>query len=550
MQRRPLLSVACPLLLLLACENGGAGGDSQDSEGSITNPPASTTDESAGESDTESPTTGEPFAPIPARGGIKVSRVEANPGVAIALWRDGAAVGGAERNAYMPGDRDTMIRVYVDVPEDTWEARELEAHLHLVGGGVDKVFTKKLLVEGDSRDSGLESTFFFGVTAESIVPNLKFEVTLWETAPGQEDAPEGEVPPRAPYEGTGFVGVESSPQNMRLVVVPIDYSFGGCQAKVDPEEWRKKFEDALYQQNPLGTLDLEFREHFKVTWDMTKYNGLSQLVSEMSQLRADDGVDPNVYYYGLFDNCGQCIAAGDGAMSGCTLGLAANITGDAKSDGWGRASAGQIEADTEGTFVHEVGHTQGRRHIECAGAGIQAAGTDPSYPYSGGVIGVWGFGIRDFKLRHPKTHADYMSYCGSVWVSDWQWNATYQRIKTLSGWDMENAAPAEAGPGLLVGAIDEGQEMWWTVPGTLDDAAPRSATHAVDFVFPDRVTPAAAQVSVRPHGTTTNVVVPLPAGFDPEELQELVLRAPEGESVVVPERVRWLHRPDLKKKAP
>ncbi|MFY0541658.1 hypothetical protein [Nannocystis pusilla] len=50
-----------------------------------------------------------------------------------------------------------------------------------------------------------------------------------------------------------------------------------------------------------------------MTFDMTEYQGLSRLVSEMSQLRTAEGADPNVYYYGLFDNCGECIGGGAGS---------------------------------------------------------------------------------------------------------------------------------------------------------------------------------------------------------------------------------------------
>ena len=117
------------------------------------------------------------------------------------------------------------------------------------------------------------------------------------------------------------------------------------------------------------------------------------------------------------------------------------------------------------------------------GAGVEAAGTDPSYPYEGGVIDKWGFGVRDFGLRHPQLNADYMSYCGQVWCSDWQWNATYQRILTLSKWPKSGAGrPADdgaKGPGVLIGAVDpDGKQMWWTGPGGLSPSRQPSATHA------------------------------------------------------------------------
>ncbi|WAS97564.1 hypothetical protein [Nannocystis punicea] len=499
---------------------------------------------------TAEPTTGEPFEAFPARGGIVIDRVEANSGVAVAIGKDGAEVGGADRVAYLPARRDTLIRAYVKLPED-WVPRELEAQLKLSGGGVDKVYTAKMLVENDSRDSDLTSTFSFGVKAEHVQPGLKYSITLWETAPGAEDMPEGDVPPQSPHSGNAFVGIEDAIANMRVVLVPVAYDFGGCQATVDGAAIEGKFKQALFQQNALESLDFTVHEPYPVTFDMTQYQGLSRLVSEMSQLRTAEGADPNVYYYGIFDNCGECIGGGDGIATGCTVGLAADITGPDKSDASRRAAAGQMTGKPEDTFVHEIGHTQGRRHIECPGGNSQ--GNDGTYPHANGIIGVWGFGIQDIRLRHPSTHSDYMSYCGSTWVSDWQWNNTYQRIRTLSGWDLEGApAPGHDHPGeggLLLGAIDDGQQIWWTAPGSLGDDVPRSATHTVDFEFADGTMPVAAQVSVRPHGTTLNIVAPLPADFDQRQLQGLTLRAPEGDSAVEPTAVRWLHRPDRLKAA-
>ncbi|MDC0667295.1 hypothetical protein [Nannocystis radixulma] len=536
------LSVASACSDDLSANSGTEGPDTSGVSATDTDPPGDTT--------TGEPTTGEAFEPIPARGGIVIDRVEANSGVAVMIGKDGGEVTGADRVGYLPARRDTLVRAYFKLPEG-WTPREIEAQLQLSGGGVDKVYKNKILVENDSRDSDLKSTFSFGVKAEDIQPGLKYSITLWETAPGQEDSPEGDVPPQAPHTGAAFVGIENTVAKMRVVLVPVAYNYGECQATVDGAAVEAKFKSALFQQNALEELELTIHEPYAVEFDMTEYQGLSRLVSEMSQLRTAEGADPNVYYYGLFDNCGACIGSGSGTQAGCTVGLAADITGDSKSDASRRAAAGQMIGKPEETFVHEIGHTQGRRHIECPGGNSQ--GNDGTYPHANGIIGVWGFGIQDIRLRHPSTHSDYMSYCGSTWVSDWQWNATYQRIRTLSEWDLEGApAPGSDGPGeggLLLGAIDDGQEMWWTAPGSLPIDAPRSATHTVEFEFADGVAPVAAQVSVRPHGTTLNIVAPLPADFDRRQLQRLTLRAPEGTSEVAPTSVRWLHGPDRLKAA-
>ncbi|HEY0132451.1 MAG TPA: hypothetical protein VGB85_00190, partial [Nannocystis sp.] len=492
---------------------------------------------------TEEPTTAEPFVPMPARGGIKIVRVEANPGVAVPIGLDGAPVGGAGRNAFIPGSRNLLIRAYVDLPED-WIERPIEARLQLVGGGVDKVMTQTVTLSSDSVDADLKSTFYFGVEAVDVVPGLKYQVELWEAAAGAEDLPEPAEPAVALRDGPSFVGVESDLAEMRVVLVPIDYSFGNCAAVVDGEAHRKDFEAGLYQQNAISALELTVHAPYKVEYSMTEYSGLSKLVSAMSQLRTDEGADPNVYYYGLFDNCGGCIGAGDGLQAGCTVGLAADITGPDENDARFRAAAGQLNKGAVDTFVHEVGHTQGRRHIECAGAGVQAAGTDPSYPYEDGRIGVWGFGIRDFGLRHPTVYSDYMSYCGRTWVSDWQWNATYTRIKKLTGWGKSGAGAPATGDGVLIGAVDpDGQQIWWTGPGDLSSEREPSATHRVIFEFADGEVETTTQVSVREHYATRNIVARLPEGFDERELIGVRWADEQGEQVVAPKLIRRLHKP-------
>lgn len=548
--RHPILTSGLSLSLILSL--AGCGDDAVAGAEDAGESESESASETGSPTSGEEPTTGEPFTPIPARGGITLTLVEANPGVAVPIGRDGEEVGGPDRNAFIPKNRDMLIRAFIEVPDD-WTPREIEARLTLSGGGVDVEKTQKLMVTKNSFAGKLESTFYFGVEAEYVVPNLKYQISLWEAGPGAEELPEPAAPAIVPVAGPGFVGVESSLAEMRVVLVPIDYSFGSCNAVVDGEAARKGFEDALYQQNGIENLEFTIHAPYKVTYDMVAYSGLSKLVSEMSQLRTTEGADTNVYYYGLFDNCGGCIGAGGGVSGGCTVGLAADLTGDEETDARFRAAAGQLNAGAAETFVHEIGHTQGRAHIACAGAGVQAAGTDSSYPYADGRIGVWGFGVRDFRLRHPTANSDYMSYCGQTWASDWQWNKTYLRIKKLSSWAKSGAGapkPAVDDEGVLIGAVDpDGEQVWWTGPGSLSSSRELSATHTVVFEFADGEVEAPAQVSVREHYPTRNIVARLPAGFDARDLIRVRLRDEQGEHPVGAAAIRRLHRLDRLKTA-
>jgi hypothetical protein len=384
--KHPIPALTLVLTTFSGCGDSATAGTTGDDEGAT--PTSSGGAEDGDESSTGgAPTTGDestgaPFEPFPARGEVKFLKVEANPGVAIKLEENGAPLSGADRNAYLPKQRDVLLRVFLDVPDD-WTARKIEARVELSGGGVEATYSDVFVIEGDTYENKIDSGPYFGLRAEHVVPGVKYQVSLWEAEPGQEDAPEPMTPAVTPLAGPAPLGVESAFAELRIVLVPVDYAFGQCASVVDGAAESVAFSAAIFQQNAVESLDMQVHAPFKVTLRPHRVRRAQQLVGEMSQLRTAEGADPNVYYYGLFDNCGECIGAA-GILSGCTVGLAFDITGSDMNDAFARAAAGQLNSRPDDTFVHEIGHVQGRRHIECAGAGVQAAGTDPSYPYEDG----------------------------------------------------------------------------------------------------------------------------------------------------------------------
>ena len=185
----------------------------------------------------------------------------------------------------------------------------------------------------------------------------------------------------------------------------------------------------------------------------------------MSALRVNEAAAPNVYYHAIVDVNGPAVNMVAGIAS---------LTGNTKDQGSQRVAATvwfktneNPPASSSGTIIHEIGHNQGLQHVYCPNAATEAAGPDPNYPHEGGKIGVYGFGIRSFRLYTPTAAHDYMTYCGNAWVSDWTWNKTYQRIRTLTTWDYEgNAGPSTPNVPLLVGTIfPDGSEDWWVMMG-------------------------------------------------------------------------------------
>jgi hypothetical protein len=535
------------MLVSLACNAGSTaqGGDGTD-EGASSDPTntgsgagsdgsggTGVADDSGGES-------GTPVGDVPARG-IRISLVEANPGVAIPVARDGAWVGGGERNAPIVKGRDTAFRVYVDIDEAVWVPRDIEARITVSQPDAREAKSSVIVnVDQDSSVTSLQSNFLLGVLAEDMQPGAKFQVELFEAGDGWQSLPEPATPPRAIDAGADFIGVEGTEQTMKLVIVPVAYDFGGCQSTPDlTTEALQPYEDAMYQQNPLEHIEIEVRAPLPVSdLDLTDSNDFFALLNRVVQLRAQDGPEPNVYYYALFDNCGACIGEG----GGCLLGVAPGTPGSSQGEASQRAAIGvrYLSGSEVGieTFVHEIGHTQGRAHVACPSA--QSAGPDPSYPYEGGSIGVWGFGVRDFSIHNPSNHTDYMSYCNPTWVSDWQWNATFKRIQALTEWDALKVAPPQTT--ILVGTLnpETGESNFWTERGFVEPQDTAGSPHTLALVAGDiDLHSTAADVDAWSEGPWVTVRANLPAEAMIAGSDAFELRMPERTARIARERVRF-----------
>ncbi|MEM9455180.1 MAG: hypothetical protein AAGF11_13445 [Myxococcota bacterium] len=439
--------------------------------------------------------TGGPWEAPLARGGITVDWVQANQGVGVPIGADGAEVGPADRVARLLRNRITLIRAFWVIPDD-WEPREIEGRLIITNGdGTEEILTDSKVIDDESFEGDLGRSFFWGLMADQTQPGLKYRVELHETSPDYDDLPEGDTPPTLPVDdSTAFVGIETSYQVMKVVLVPFNYDDGAnCTSSPDTsDETMQLFQDLIYMQNPLERL--EFEVHAPVDWD-TPLDSFVPLNNYMAGLRFDEGAPPETYYYGLINVC----SGGLGGAGGLANGIPMNPVSEAAAVQ--RVSSGlSLDPDWSAeTFVHEVGHSQGRRHVACNG---EEGGPNPQYPHEGGDVGEWGFGVIDYGLRHPTFYKDYMTYCHPTWVGTWGWNKVYPVIAGLSEWDDmfpgadeappegpsaeadPDAGPAAAAPAdryggsLLMGSVEpNGQTYWITVPGELPAVAERGPLH-------------------------------------------------------------------------
>ncbi len=501
------LTLAALATLSLACASDGS--DDADAAGDGDTVGDGDTD---GDGDAEGDGDGDGEIPDgpPARG-ISLTEVEANQGTAVLIGREGAWVGPTERNAYMIRDRDTLIRTQ-HVVDEGWIPREITGVLHLrdANGNDLPLRSRTFMVMGDSDPRDLNTEFYFSVLADEAQPGVSYWVELREATDTDVDALAEGINVTPP--GFELVGYETTALEMKVVVVPISYTYIDPPTLVELNEADiQAIGDDLLQNNPLQSVELTIHEPYEYDNQITS---LGQLLSPMSALRGNEQADPNVYYHALVDVRGPSVNMVAGI---------AQLTGDDKAEGSSRVAAtvwfkqGDLPpAQSTGTIVHEVGHNQGLSHVFCPNAASPAAGPDPNYPHEGGKIGVYGFGIRSFKLYTPTGAHDYMTYCGNAWTSDWTWKKTYQRIRTLTSWDYEGGeSPESTAPmvPLLVGTLfEDGHEEWWIMRGQAPSGEQLGAEQRIRVLHDDGlVEELHTGVALLSDHETLVVTTPLPA---------------------------------------
>ncbi|MGH1348967.1 MAG: hypothetical protein ACRBN8_45965 [Nannocystales bacterium] len=510
--RRTVISLSA--ILLLACGddvgNAGSGGETEGgSSGTDTSGTSAGTSDSGTTDDSQTGTSAaddststgdEPEAVPDFARDIRLDRLTVNQATQVEVVAGGLEVAPEDYNTRVISGRRTLVRGFWSLHAN-FEPRDIMGRLTISypdGTSVEQDFVQ--FVDGESSDGAGAASFQWLLEPEEVVPGMMYRARLFEMpgskAPGELSDP----PPVVPLAGPGALGLYDIPLQLRVVLVPVQHEFEGCSrtpdiTETDVDAMRMELE----QNNPVQAATFEIREPMVYTETIGDSGGFSPLLAALARARAADNPDPSVYYYGLVDPC-------DGYPPGL-LGQAIAIAGPPTMDnGQQRISTGRWNgsgAAAAETFVHEVGHTQGRRHVRCSGG---EAGIDAAYPHAGGRIGVWGFGIYDFELRSPSGGRDYMTYCSNEWVSDYGWEQTLEVIETLTGFDL---ADRSQDPGaVLAGMVHEdGSTEWWTQPGRVD---PSTASGTARFETPEGSVETVARVLPVPHGHNARYIeVPL-----------------------------------------
>ncbi|HVH41198.1 MAG TPA: M66 family metalloprotease [Labilithrix sp.] len=418
--------------------------------------------------------------PAPLVSGITVTDVAMFQAVRVPVVDDGALVKTSARKAPVVAKRPGMLRIYVK-PDAGWKPGMVTAELRLVAG--DKKFpiirdTKA--VTGASKEEDPKSTFNLEVPGDSLPEGVTFQVAL--TAPDGDATASTGTDATARYpRGGGFesLGAEVSGK-LRVVLVPVQYDGDGSGRT--PAVGAAQLE--AYKKNMMRFFpasDVELTAHAPLAFDSqisSNGNGFSSVLRAVTQLRQQDNVEKDVYYYGLLSPKASMAAYCGG---GCVTGLS-SIVDDPGSAGM-RASVGIGFGDTvsANTMVHEIGHAHGRLHAPCGGP----AGPDPKFPYSGGSIGVWGYDIFAKTLIAPTTGKDIMGYCRNEWISDYTYNALFKRISAISiakSVAPPYTAPTEAAHYRLATASGSGELTWDGDIDLDDDSVAGAPIHQAKFL--------------------------------------------------------------------
>ncbi len=205
----------------------------------------------------------------------------------------------------------------------------------------------------------------------------------------------------------------------------------------EAEDWLRRaypISRLVVKRDALDMTDLGFEP------DCTRVNG--RLIWASIFLRWG-GIDPQpTRYYGMVSDGGTSANFMRGCADNIPSFVASGPTGDTSTvsiAAWDVGNDGSSYGDWY--MGHELGHTWGRKHVNCAGTEV---GPDGAFPLQNGTIGrksnadaYWGF---DISLKgpvvYPPTWTEIMTYCPNQWISNYTYEAIRNRIVS------ENSAAA------------------------------------------------------------------------------------------------------------
>ncbi|HVX39420.1 MAG TPA: Ig-like domain-containing protein [Gemmatimonadaceae bacterium] len=294
---------------------------------------------------------------------------------------------------------------------------------------------------------------FAAPSAQFLVPaSVLDSATSWQlvrdprhVAP--DDSAGDDVFPRAGTAALSTVAVP--PLTVRFVPIVLA-SNGNATAQISDAEL-PEYLQTLRSIYPLGRIDAHVGAPFttSLSFGTPPSSGgdiafWSQLVADLDLARIADPNEPTANWYGV-------VAPPPDFNYTIYGGFSYTPTSGAATGPHTRTSAGvrvgwfSRPTQARDLVAHELGHTFGRLHAPCGGAGSPL---DANYPVPGGLLDApghdvyaWSTGAATSAATIPVTTGDVMGYCFPVWASTY----TYRAILAFRQ-EAVVAARAEAAP--------------------------------------------------------------------------------------------------------
>lgn len=375
---------------------------------------------------------------------ITLTKLAMYQAVEVPLMEDGTAIATSSRGADIAQGHPAVLRAFVELASG-WQSREVSVRLHLTAAAQEETLFIKKTFTTNSSQSSLETTAQVEVPAESVQADTRYWVEIVECTgvTGTIAAPR--------FPGTGDQALEARATGpLKMAFVPVQV---GSLLPDTSSTALAVYTDYLFAMYPATSIETS------VTSTITTSSPVnwSTLLDQIRSKRASDAPADDIYYFGLLK---PAATLREYCQNGCTAGIS-YVVDTSRSAADFRAGCGLAYADetSASTMAHELGHAHGREHAPCG-----VSPFDGNYPYSGGLIGSWGYDARSATLQDPSDVTDIMSYCNPQWASDYTFQGFLERIALLNGATSASVlAPSAAAQTWRV-LLVEGENRRWGNP--------------------------------------------------------------------------------------
>lgn len=349
--------------------------------------------------------------------GITLTQIAVYQSVSVPIMKNGAEVPVNLRNADVVVGREAIFRAFVSTAAG-FNARQLSARVFVQNGSnVDGYFAKATIARA-SDEALLDTTFQVVVPKEKIARDTRYALEVVECGGAANG---GAKSARFPANDTAALAARET-GGLKIKLIPL---LANALTPDTSDAALGIYRSLMLAMYPITSLEFSVGDQLSVS-DASDWTGM------LDQLRAKRQLDkalPDVYYYGMLkpaatfrDYCG----------TGCTAGIGYVPQGTSSQQASQRAAVGLAfgDATSAETMAHEVGHNHGRDHAPCPQSGISMV--DPTYPYPGAVIGVYGWDARIQMLVEP-SGTDIMGYCNKKWISDYTYDALVNSVSLVNG---------------------------------------------------------------------------------------------------------------------